>query len=231
MSAPKINSLFAAPATNDKPLAPVELYRQLAQVAQHKLAHNQTPGREEIKAIRELALIDEAHSKTCWPDRPTAALDLSLTPKQLEKLIAAGAPAPGHSPIPCVPLLRWMVDYYRTEGGDGGARGQLDDDPAYLKAQQDAIYRQLKNEQLSQRLIEEGTAVAMSTVARIARDLKNALLYNFPDQLRDALITAPEHEMIPTIRHLISEALTEAARAAAALDDDEDIDDLPDDDD
>jgi hypothetical protein len=219
MSHPVQHRLFAATSTPPPVSAPhaIELYQQLAATAQAKLRDNITPSREEIKAIRELAIFSLTTDGIVWPDRTSAALDLGLTPKRLEKLIAAGAPAEPHSPIPCVPLLRWLVDHYRETGGDGGRSGQMDDDPAWVKAQEDVRWRKLKNDMLEETMQSAARSVALDAITTVMRELKQALLFRVPDDIIDAIHESPPHESTAAVRRTIAAALTETAETAGKL--------------
>jgi hypothetical protein len=219
MTHPTQHRLFAAsqaPAALHPPES-IELYQRLAALAKTKLSENVTPSREEIKAIRELAIFSLTTDGMVWPDRATAALDLGLTPKRLEKLIAAGAPAEPHSPIPCVPLLRWLVDHYRETGGDGGRSGQLDDDPAWVKAQEDVRWRKLKNDMLEETMQSAARSVALDAITTVMRELKQALLFRVPDDIIDAIHESPPHESTAAVRRTIADVLTDTAETAGKL--------------
>jgi hypothetical protein len=228
LSAPHQTTIWGATPPPPQPAAPIELYRQLAAVGARKLADGLSPTREELRAMRELALIDAA--PVAWPDRPAAAAELAVSPKQLEKHIAAGCPVPPHSAIPKVPVLLWLLDLYRTQGADQ-ASSAMEDDPTWIKAQEDARWRRLKNDRLEQTMVAEAEATAAETIATVCRELKHALLFAAPQQIIDTLRSTAAHEHEAAIRRTIAEIITDTARAAGGLDDEDLADEAPESDD
>ena len=202
----------AAPITDG-----VALYRRVAAVAQQRLAQGMTLGREEHRAVREIALIDGQDS--AWPDRASMAADLDLSAKQLEKLIAAGCPAPPHSPIPKVPALLWYLAHLRDPGPVQGFAIRPEDDPQQQKALEEVRWRRLKNDALENKMAAEADAMVLTVLSQVMRDLKHRLLFAAPVRIRESL-DLPQSAERP-IRDQIAATLTAAARAADALEDED----------
>jgi len=219
-------SIFAAAAgpdqADDDPALDglgLDALRIMARNGRARLQMGQTPSREESRAIRDLALLERAD--VAWPDRTTAAEALGLTAKQMERYVASGLPAPGHSPIPKEPAYQWLLALLRSTGETAVAREQ---DPAWQAQQEDLRWRRLKNDALEGTLVAEAESRAMSALAAIARDLKAALLYAVPADICACL--GPDLELPQDaqhrIRQIIAAAITERAAEAGALDDDDD---------
>ncbi len=195
-----------------------QAYLDLARQAVARQALGQRLSREEIKAIREAALLQTGD--THWSDRAACAADLGLAAKKIEALAAAGCPLPPHAPIPMLPVFRWLRLHESptaTPTDPLEAARSLGDG----QAAEDLRFRRLKNDRIEGRLIAEAESAAMTALAEMVRTLRSELLHALPDRCADALADCADRKArLRCVREQIQTSLADCARRAGAGEDD-----------
>jgi hypothetical protein len=210
MNLPTQTSLITPPTT--APVDARQAYLDLARQAVSRQALGQRLSREEIKAIREAALLQA--TDTHWSDRAACAADMGLAAKKIEALAAAGCPLPPHAPIPMVPVFRWLRLHESTTPTPTDpleAARSLGD----AQSAEDLRFRRLKNDRIEGRLIAEAESAALTALAEMVRTLRSELLHALPDRAADALAECNDRKArLRCLRDQIQTALADCARRA-----------------
>lgn len=208
----------AAAAAAAEGASAVQAHQALAAAAQRLLDAGRRLERHEAKALREAALLEMAAH--VWPDRQACAAELGIPLKTLERLIGRGLPSAPHAPLSKAAVYRWLWRDAATAAPTG--RDQVD-----LRAQSlaaEARLKEAKASKLEGELEAQARDAAAQALAAVLVPLKQQLLFRLPGLLWELAQGVERGAAEPLLRRALADALTELARRAGALPEDDDLD-------
>lgn len=196
--------------------AAMAVYRQIARNAADKTRYGKALSREELKAVREVAILDS--EETHWRDRHHAAEAFGISPKTFERwaaeMRAAGVELEPHAPIPKERVYRWRIAVLEQTGGVAST----DTDRKTQRLDEEIRKLRITNDHNEGAYLAEAEATAAEALAGVARALKAGLQWELPgDLVADLGLTEPGIES--RIRRAIKRTLTELAQASGQLED------------
>ncbi len=187
------------PATTDEALA-AQLVAIKAKAAAGKPLQN-----HEARLLRDAWLIEQAAQDVLWSGAEAAAAELGISVGTVRGFGDRGCPGiEPHSPIPKLPVYRWLLTNAHQRGGTPPATSEG------IEAAELRI-KLAKAAKLEGTLAAEAEDRARQALIQVVAATRHHLLYQLPGTIVEAIEALPDrHGREDCIRRLIVESLQQA---------------------